>query len=108
MLDSLAAFFGMGGYAFFVWGSYGVVAAVLIQQFAAPVIRRRRLLRELAEADDSAHFRHPRTPFRHPRSVLSGGGQRESTGTVTATDRARARLKDCGRDGGEDSAAPKP
>jgi len=49
MLDSLSAFFGMGGYALFVWGSYAAVAAVLIQQYAAPVLRRRRLLRALAK-----------------------------------------------------------
>lgn len=46
----MAEFFGMGGYAWFVWGSYGLVAAVLIQQYAAPLLRRRRLLRELADA----------------------------------------------------------
>lgn len=50
----MAEFFGMGGYAFFVWSSYGVVAAVLVQQYAAPLIRRRRLLRELADADADA------------------------------------------------------
>lgn len=46
----MAEFFGMGGYAWFVWGSYGLVAAVLLQQYIAPLLRRRKLLRELADA----------------------------------------------------------
>lgn len=44
----MAEFFAMGGYAFYVWGSYGVVAAVLVHQYVAPLIRRRKLLREVA------------------------------------------------------------
>jgi len=44
----VAEFFAMGGYAFYVWGSYATVTAVLVHQYAAPLIRRRKLLRELA------------------------------------------------------------
>jgi len=49
----VAEFFAMGGYAFYVWGSYGVVAVVLVHQYVAPLIRRRRLLRELAVEEQS-------------------------------------------------------
>ena len=36
-------------YAPFVWSSYGVFAAVCAWQFAAPLLRRRRLVRQIRE-----------------------------------------------------------
>lgn len=39
----------MGGYAFFVWTSYGVFFAVLLFSVLAPIVRRRSLARELRE-----------------------------------------------------------
>jgi heme exporter protein D len=41
-------FFHMGGYAFYVWSAYAVVAVVLIANLIYPLRRRRRLLREIA------------------------------------------------------------
>jgi heme exporter protein D len=44
---SLQHFFAMGGYAGYLWPAYAVFLAVLLADFFAPVLRRRRLLRDL-------------------------------------------------------------
>ena len=44
--SSAAAFFAMGGYAGFVWGSYAVTAACIALEVALLVARERRLRRE--------------------------------------------------------------
>lgn len=44
---SAAAFIAMGGYAGFVWGSYGVTAACMAIEIALLAARYRRRLREL-------------------------------------------------------------
>ena len=41
------AFLHMGGYAAYVWPAYAVFFLVLLIDFLAPNLRRRRLLREL-------------------------------------------------------------
>ena len=46
----MAEFLHMGGYAFYVWTSYAVGAVVLIANLIAPVLRRRRLERDIAGA----------------------------------------------------------
>lgn len=43
-----SSFFDMGGYAAFVWPAYGVSFIVLCALVAGTLIRRRRVLRELA------------------------------------------------------------
>ncbi len=40
-------FFAMGGYATYVWPSYGLAVALLIGNALAPHWRERRLLRQL-------------------------------------------------------------
>jgi heme exporter protein D len=45
---SLDAFVAMGGYGFYVWGSYLVTAAGLAIEVALLVARRRRTLQMLA------------------------------------------------------------
>ena len=52
-MSDLARFLDMGGYAFYVWSSYGLVLAVLAANVAGPLLRQRRLLRRLAAADAS-------------------------------------------------------
>jgi heme exporter protein D len=42
-------FLNMGGYAFYVWSAYAVVAVVLIANLIYPLRRRRRLLREISQ-----------------------------------------------------------
>ena len=50
---SLGEFFAMGGYAGFVWGSFGVTAAALAIESALLRLRRRQALRAAAlEASD--------------------------------------------------------
>lgn len=44
---SLQSFFAMGGYAAYVWPAYALFFVVLAADWLAPVMRRRRLLREL-------------------------------------------------------------
>ncbi len=45
---TLQEFFAMGGYAFYVWTSYGLTFVVLIANIIIPVIQRKQLLRSLA------------------------------------------------------------
>jgi heme exporter protein D len=45
---SLESFFYMGGYAFFVWTSYGITALVLLFNLLTPILQRKQLLRQLA------------------------------------------------------------
>jgi heme exporter protein D len=45
-----AEFFNMGGYAFYVWGSYGVFALAIAAEIVAVRLRKRRVLAELIES----------------------------------------------------------
>lgn len=40
-------FFHMGGYAFFVWSSYGIATLLLGWMFISPIFRRKQIIREL-------------------------------------------------------------
>ena len=44
----MAEFFNMGGYAFFVWTSYGLAALVLIINAVLPSIREKTIKQTLA------------------------------------------------------------
>lgn len=48
-MTGLAEFLRMGGYAFHVWTAYGAVLLVLALNLAAPIARRRRLVRGRAD-----------------------------------------------------------
>ena len=45
----MSDFFSMGGYALYVWGSYGAALAVLAWNVVAPLLARRATLRKLRE-----------------------------------------------------------
>ncbi len=64
----MAEFLHMGGYAFYVWSSYGMVAAVLGYHYFSPLIRRRKLLAELAGelASESTRESTHKTPGDDP------------------------------------------
>ena len=47
--SSVAAFLAMGGYAGFVWGSYGVTALCIAIEVALAIARGRRLKRALRD-----------------------------------------------------------
>ena len=46
--ENLKEFFYMGGYAFYVWASYGIALIVLVANVLSPIFQRRRLLADLA------------------------------------------------------------
>ena len=48
MPESVADFFRMGGYAFYVWSSYAIVFVVLALNFIIPALRHRRVQRALS------------------------------------------------------------
>ncbi len=43
----MSEFLHMGGYAFYVWTSYGLALAILLWQFLAPLRMHRQLLARL-------------------------------------------------------------
>lgn len=47
-MNELRDFFHMGGYAVYVWTSYGLAAAVLLANVIHPLLQRRRLFALLA------------------------------------------------------------
>ena len=51
---SPAEFFAMGGYAFYVWGSYGVAAVLIVAEMWLLVSRRRALLERLGRSLSTA------------------------------------------------------
>ena len=50
--DSPGAFFAMGGYALYVWGSYAVAAACILIELWLLRQRRRTLLRALSRRNE--------------------------------------------------------
>jgi heme exporter protein D len=44
---SISDFFAMGGYGFYVWGSFGLTAAVMLAEVVAIRHRRAELMRHL-------------------------------------------------------------
>jgi len=43
----MAEFFHMGGHAYFIWTSYAIVCVTFLYAFFSPILRHRKLLREL-------------------------------------------------------------
>lgn len=50
---SVADFFHMGGYAFYVWGSFGITALVIFVEIWQVRAKRRDILRNLLNETDS-------------------------------------------------------
>ncbi|MCR3961322.1 heme exporter protein CcmD [Aeromonas veronii] len=44
-----SSFLSMGGYAAYVWGSFGVFVLVLVWNLVTPALRRRSVIQQLAE-----------------------------------------------------------
>ena len=44
---SVSEFFHMGGYALYVWSSYGLALVLLVAVFIQPLLERKTLCREL-------------------------------------------------------------
>jgi heme exporter protein D len=45
---TIQEFFSMGGYAFYVWTSYGLTLIVLVANIVIPVLQRKQFLRQQA------------------------------------------------------------
>jgi len=58
----MSEFLYMGGYATYVWSSYGIALVVLLANIGAHGLARRKLLHQLARRDSPA----PRTKRTHP------------------------------------------
>ena len=67
--SSLQHFFAMGGYAGYLWPAYAVFFIVLLADFFAPALRRRRLLRDLRARLARQAARQPRQAPSPPDSV---------------------------------------
>ena len=50
----MSEFLAMGGYAAYVWGSFGVFAVVVIWNVLTPGMARAGVMRKLAEDEDEA------------------------------------------------------
>jgi len=50
----MSEFLHMGGYAAYVWSSYGIALLVLLANLIAPVMSRRKLLLQLAQREQRA------------------------------------------------------
>ena len=44
---SVSEFFHMGGYAVYVWSSYGLAALLLVWAFFSPMLSRKNIIKEL-------------------------------------------------------------
>lgn len=50
-MNAFTEFLSMGGYAFYVWTSYGLVAVVLLGNLISAATKRHRLVRELTRRE---------------------------------------------------------
>jgi len=50
----MSEFLHMGGYAAYVWSSYGIALVVLVANLIAPMTAHRKLLTQLARRDQRA------------------------------------------------------
>lgn len=51
MLDSFADFVAMGGYAGYVWSSYGIALVVVLGNLIWPLVRHRQTCRRIRNGD---------------------------------------------------------
>ncbi len=56
---SVADFLNMGGYAFYVWGSFGITALVTVIEIWQVRAQRREILRNLFNDPESQGDSHP-------------------------------------------------
>ena len=52
-------FFAMGGYGFYVWGSFGMTALVMLGELIALRLRRRALLQAVRDGQDGLDASSP-------------------------------------------------
>ncbi len=59
---SVADFFHMGGYAFYVWGSFGLTAVIVAVEIWQVRAKRREILRNLSSDSESENDLLQHTP----------------------------------------------
>jgi heme exporter protein D len=59
---SVADFFHMGGYAFYVWGSFGLTAAIMAAEIWQVRAKRQEILRNLSSDSESENNLLQHTP----------------------------------------------
>ena len=47
-MNSISEFFAMGGYAYYVWGSYGVTALFMVIELILVIRNKRTIIQRLA------------------------------------------------------------
>jgi heme exporter protein D len=70
-MDTMTSFFAMGGYAGYVWPSYGLAAAVMLAVLVASVRAVRRSERDL----ETAQRLRPARERRRPAASVPEGSQ---------------------------------
>jgi heme exporter protein D len=55
------SFFNMGGYAFYVWGSYGLAIVAIAVEIVFLVLRKRTLRHQLGLTRESTHAKQNET-----------------------------------------------
>ena len=83
----MSEFLRMGGYGLYVWTAYGAALVVLALNLAVPIVRRRRLVRELGgnSAPRPDHRAGPSADMtRRQRRAMLVGAMVAGLGTATA------------------------
>lgn len=52
--DVMKEFFAMGGYAFFVWTSYAIVAFLMLGNIVSARMKKKRILKEIQQMAEEA------------------------------------------------------
>ena len=94
MPEPVAEYFRMGGYAFYVWGSYAVVLVVLALNLAAPALRLRRVRRALARQARFTEDPDPGQDGDDPPDADGPSGGLAVAGAVAEAPAAPARYDD--------------
>jgi len=58
---SWSEFFAMGGYAFFVWSSYGLTLLVLVLNIVMPILHRKKVINRVKRAIRREQLQHEQT-----------------------------------------------
>lgn len=53
--DSLSSFINMDGHGFYVWLCYGIAAVILAGNFVGPVLKRKKIEKDLARQQRRQH-----------------------------------------------------
>jgi len=72
LTDLLATFFAMGGYASYVWGSFGLTFAIIAGNVIAEKRLRRHVLEEVSQLNQTASKRVSQPSLHDNPETISG------------------------------------